>query len=525
MTAAESVTRSRTAGCRRPRRGTRVRRRRERPRAGDRRRPALAPYVGVSLMTYTGIIGVILAGIALGAWLGGRAADAFGPLPLIGPAFIVGGISAIARYPSSARSAGRAGRRAGRASCCQQRPVRDPGPGLSAIGPMLVRGTLTNSPPAASIVGRLSAIGDGGAITGTFLTGSCSWDSCRLGILIVSVGLGLAVVGAVLTGGCGPWSRDRIACSRRRPGPAADLPRVAVSVQRRKRLLLHRDQDGPCRTGRADPGARQPHPRRGRPARPNESPSSAIFGGSPMRRPRSGPGSVGHRRPPHRRGRVHVPAVPRGDIRRRGRPSWSSIRACSKSPRPSSGIRRAITIDGPARRCSTVDPRAPIRRLRLVIGDAFGGLAVPWHLTTTEFLDEVARVLRPDGAYVANLIDYPPLGFFRAEAATAATRFAKSRSSAANERSRAGPVATSCSWPATRPIERSTVEAAIATWDESEPTVVLAEPDGHQGVHRLGGDPDGRFRTRGPIGPAGPLKRGRVPVPRPSESASSGLSG
>lgn len=36
----------------------------------------LAPYVGVSLTTYTGIIGAILAGIALGAWLGGQAAEA-----------------------------------------------------------------------------------------------------------------------------------------------------------------------------------------------------------------------------------------------------------------------------------------------------------------------------------------------------------------------------------------------------------------------------------------------------------------
>ena len=29
----------------------------------------LAPYVGVTLTTYTGIIGAILAGIALGAWV------------------------------------------------------------------------------------------------------------------------------------------------------------------------------------------------------------------------------------------------------------------------------------------------------------------------------------------------------------------------------------------------------------------------------------------------------------------------
>ncbi len=45
----------------------------------------LAPYVGVSLTTYTGIIGAILAGIALGAWIGGRIADTIGPLPLSAP--------------------------------------------------------------------------------------------------------------------------------------------------------------------------------------------------------------------------------------------------------------------------------------------------------------------------------------------------------------------------------------------------------------------------------------------------------
>ena len=48
---------------------------------------------------------------------------------------------------------------------------------------------------------------------------------------------------------------------------------------------------------------------------------------------------------------------------------------------------------------------------------------MPWHLTTTEFLDEVERVLRPGGMYVMNLIDYPPLGFVRAEAATAGGLF------------------------------------------------------------------------------------------------------
>jgi predicted MFS family arabinose efflux permease len=39
----------------------------------------LAPYVGVTLEVYTAIIGVILAGIAVGSWLGGKAADRVDP--------------------------------------------------------------------------------------------------------------------------------------------------------------------------------------------------------------------------------------------------------------------------------------------------------------------------------------------------------------------------------------------------------------------------------------------------------------
>jgi hypothetical protein len=54
----------------------------------------------------------------------------------------------------------------------------------------------------------------------------------------------------------------------------------------------------------------------------------------------------------------------------------------------------------------------------LVVGDAFGGIAPPWHLTTREVVAEIRRILRPDGIYVANIIDNPPNRFIRAEVAT-----------------------------------------------------------------------------------------------------------
>ncbi len=59
----------------------------------------LAPYIGVSLYTWTSIIGVILAGITLGNYLGGKIADRY-PSPLMLVAiFLVGSLLTIAIPP------------------------------------------------------------------------------------------------------------------------------------------------------------------------------------------------------------------------------------------------------------------------------------------------------------------------------------------------------------------------------------------------------------------------------------------
>jgi spermidine synthase len=55
--------------------------------------------------------------------------------------------------------------------------------------------------------------------------------------------------------------------------------------------------------------------------------------------------------------------------------------------------------------------------------DAFGGVAVPWHLTTRELVADVHRVLRPDGIYAVNIIDFGPQKFLKAEIRTVAEEF------------------------------------------------------------------------------------------------------
>jgi len=57
----------------------------------------------------------------------------------------------------------------------------------------------------------------------------------------------------------------------------------------------------------------------------------------------------------------------------------------------------------------------------VVVRDAFAGDTTPEHLTTTRFVDEVARVLAPGGVYLANIADVPGLGLTRREVATART--------------------------------------------------------------------------------------------------------
>ncbi|MFG2222456.1 spermidine synthase [Streptomyces sp. NPDC048644] len=60
----------------------------------------------------------------------------------------------------------------------------------------------------------------------------------------------------------------------------------------------------------------------------------------------------------------------------------------------------------------------------VIVGDVFGGSRVPAHLTSVEYARAVARVLRPDGIYAANLADSAPFGFLRGQLATFATVFA-----------------------------------------------------------------------------------------------------
>lgn len=86
-------------------------------------------------------------------------------------------------------------------------------------------------------------------------------------------------------------------------------------------------------------------------------------------------------------------------------------------------VRRHLPLPRAGLRVRTGDAREVLAGLHagrydVVVGDVFGAARVPAHLTSVQYLEQVARVLRPGGVYAANLPDGPPLRFAREQAAT-----------------------------------------------------------------------------------------------------------
>ena len=90
-------------------------------------------------------------------------------------------------------------------------------------------------------------------------------------------------------------------------------------------------------------------------------------------------------------------------------------------------VRTAFGTDG--FRLRVGDARTELPRLQagasdVVVADVFESALVPVHVTTREWLDEVRRLLRPDGTYVVNVADGKPLDFARGQVATLLSGFA-----------------------------------------------------------------------------------------------------
>ncbi|HEY5846516.1 MAG TPA: fused MFS/spermidine synthase [Microlunatus sp.] len=379
----------------------------------------LAPYLGLTLETSTLVIGIALAAIALGSWAGGRAADVVAPRRALGPLLAISGV-AVAATPSVIRTAAGLGS-TGPLMITATLAIIVPGTLLAAVTPMVIKLRLTSLQQTGTVVGQLSGIGTAGAIVGTVVTGfvlisrvPVSGIMFGLGLVLVAAAVAIEVrlrgwrsaavptvlvllagVGAaVLSGGCDVETTYH--CARIRTDPERASGRV---------LLL----DGAAHSyvDLADPTHLEYAYARAVVA----AIDSAYPSGEPLLAYHIGGGGL---------------TVPR--YLERVRPGSSSL-VSEIDPGVVRIDRERLGLSSrPGIEIRVEDARLGLGQLPddsrdLVVGDAFGGVSVPWHLTTREAVRQIGRVLSDEGIYVVNLLDYGPLDFARAEVATLAAEF------------------------------------------------------------------------------------------------------
>jgi spermidine synthase len=162
----------------------------------------MAPYVGVSLYTWTSIIGVVLAGISIGAYLGGLVADRYPQPSTLGWLLFLSGLGAFSISPLTNLIGG--------AEFQTSLMVRIllitaiiffvPSCLLGMISPVVVKLTLNNLEKTGNVVGKIYAFSTLGSILGTFATGFflISWMGTRN--ILLTMGL-ILIVAAPIFGG------------------------------------------------------------------------------------------------------------------------------------------------------------------------------------------------------------------------------------------------------------------------------------------------------------------------------------
>jgi len=162
----------------------------------------MAPYVGVSLYTWTSIIGVVLAGISIGAYLGGRIADRYPRSSTLGWLLFLSGLGAFSISPLTNLVGGAQFHTALMTRILLVTTIIFflPSCLLGMISPVVVKLTLNNLEKTGNVVGKIYAFSTLGSILGTFATGFylIAWMGTRSILLTMGI---ILVLSALIFGG------------------------------------------------------------------------------------------------------------------------------------------------------------------------------------------------------------------------------------------------------------------------------------------------------------------------------------
>lgn len=376
----------------------------------------LAPVIGVSLYTWTSIIGVVLAGISIGNYVGGRIADRFPSTTTLGVILLAGGVASAGILPlvDLASDAFKPVPVLPRIVLLTAALFFVPSLILGMVTPVVIKLNLRDLAHAGNVVGKIYAVSTAGSIFGTFITGFVLIQllGTRSVVLIVSLvlvamafafgsvwrarlpGIGLsAILAGVISFSVLSDALDspcqvesNYFCIKVR---ATDLDDREVRVLSLDALVhSYVDVDDPTYMRYSYEkvfadlatfvGAREP-------------PMNVLF-----------IGGGGYTMP-----RFLETAYPN-----------STLQVAEIDPEVT---RAAIEYLGLGRNSRIVTHNEDARTLMqglapgtfdLIMGDAFNDVSVPYHLTTLEFNRSVRDLLTEDGVYAVNIVDKMHSGKF-----------------------------------------------------------------------------------------------------------------
>src|SRR5712692_6918103 len=177
----------------------------------------LAPFIGVSLYTWTSIIGVVLAGISLGNYLGGRIACPCPHRQTLGDLLVAGGLASLAILPliniATAIPTAElidANNRLGGRRIMEQNTLLilrivvittliffPPSFILGMVSPVVIKLTLRDLAHSGGLVGKVYALSTLGSILGTFATGFVLVQLFGTRMIVLGVGIVLLLMAAL----------------------------------------------------------------------------------------------------------------------------------------------------------------------------------------------------------------------------------------------------------------------------------------------------------------------------------------